>query len=261
MELALKKSSSTREKELALGIPATEANVFISLEKTVEKLKSLIAARIEGVATFIRAPVAAGKTTLATYLVHHSPDEFVKISMFPNDTEDQITRKIIKASQAETLEMALKELKDKGKTLIFDEVHLLFAFPDLVTSITKDSESSKPDIVFFSAAATGKDKEGNTVLTEIRKKYMWYPPIPDSETLAIELKRAGVHLSSYSVDFFLKICGSHRGIFVSAMQWVQERQEGLTDEWDIHQSVAEVRASFEESMKDNLGGWSMGLRE
>lgn len=264
MELAIQGSSSIREKELALGDPAdAENNVFVSLENTVEQVRRLIAIRYEGTATFIRAPVAAGKSTLASYLARHVPNEFVKISVFSFDEAEQIRDKIIQAADdAETFGEALKELNSKGKTLIFDEAHLLFAFPELVSDIIKVPDSFKPNILLFSAAATGQDKHGNSVVTpsEVRKKYMWYPPIPDGATLAADLKQAEVYLTSESVDFFLKLCCGHRGIFMSAMQWVQNCQQGSTEEWDIHHSVARVRASFEESIKEDLGGWSKGLR-
>lgn len=259
-----KGNSSTREKELALGNPAdAENNVFISLENTVEQVRRLVAMRYQGTATFIRAPVAAGKSTLASYLAHQFPNDFVKISVNPIDAAEQIRDKIIQAADdAETLDEALKELNSKGKTLIFDEAHILFAFPDLVTAIFKDPEPFKPNILFFSAATTGQDKRGISVATpsEVRKKYVWYPPIPDGATLTSDLRHAEVYLTSGSGDFFLKLCCGHRGIFMSAMEWVQNCQQGSTEDWDIHHSVARVRASFEESIKEDLGGWSKGLR-
>ena len=253
-----------REKELPLGNPANAANdVFISLETAVEQVRRLIAMRNEGTATFIRAPVATGKSTLARYLADQFPSEFVKIVVLPSDKMEQICDKIIRAADdAATFEEALKEFASKGKTLIFDEAHLLFAFPNLVSSIIKDPESSKPDVLLFSAAATGYDVRGNSVVTpsEVRKKYMWYPPIPDGASLASDLKQAEVYLTSESVGFFLKVCCGHRGIFMSAMQWVQTCQADSTEDWDIHESVARVCASFKESLTEDLGGWSKGLR-
>ena len=61
-------SRSIITKELALSKPAREAEcVFIPLDSTVKALKKIIEEK-RGAPTFIRAPVAAGKTTLALYL-------------------------------------------------------------------------------------------------------------------------------------------------------------------------------------------------
>ena len=48
---------------------------------------------------------------------------------------------------------------------------------------------------------------------------------------------------------------------MSAMKWIQEYQEGSTELWDISQSVAILRASLEESRKEEYGGWSKGFRK
>ena len=66
MELA--KPESFREKELALGIPAdAQKNVFVSLENTAEQVTKLIAKRNEGITTFMRAPVATGKSEMSCH--------------------------------------------------------------------------------------------------------------------------------------------------------------------------------------------------
>ena len=60
---------------------------------------------------------------------------------------------------------------------------------------------------------------------EITAKYMWYPPVPEGNTLVEPLDDAGVHLSADSVNFFMQLCGGHRGIFMRAMNWVKEEQQ------------------------------------
>jgi len=48
---------------------------------------------------------------------------------------------------------------------------------------------------------------------------------------------------------------------MSAMEWVQDSQGECEYEWDIHKTVSEVRASFEESKKKECGGWDVVLRK
>ena len=263
-----------RQKELPLGDPAEESsNVFISLEATVERIKRLLEVRNKGSATFIRAAVATGKTTLAKYLAISHSDEFIMTQMAKK--EDDIRRNIIEtihrsvvmeSEMPSTFTIALEALAKANKTLILDEAHLLFENTNLVEEMFKYPQQwigiPKPKFLLFSAAGTGQDKDGNSVVTpsEIRNKYMWYPPIPNGKELTNELKDAEVYLSVESVMFFMKLCCGHRGIFMSAMEWVQECQKDSTEEWNIHESVARVRASFEESRKEQLGGWNKGLR-
>ena len=158
------------------------------------------------------------------------------------------------------------------KTLIFDEAHLLFSFPKLCEALFKLPDASKaPRMLLFSAASQG-EKDGVATLTpgEIRKKVMWHPPMPDAKEaaeLAVSLKEADVSLSADSVLFFFKLCGGHRGIFMSAMEWVRQEQQPKADKekeevklWDIGTSVAEVRASLANSATKEAGGWDEGFR-
>ena len=253
-------------KQLPLGAPADgQSDVFISLDNTVNELLSILAISNKGNATFIRAAVATGKSTLARYMVRRFPDRFVMIRVLPSNSDEDIRKKIVKASGSDSSDFtdALESLARQGKTLIVDEAHLVFSFPSLCGDLLKDPDRlSKPDFLFFSTATTGEDDKGNFVVTpaEITKKYMWYPPIPKTAPLVADLKEADVFLSEQSVEFFLKLCCGHWGVFMRAMEWVQHCQEDETEEWDIHKSVSHVKASFTDSMKEELGGWGVGLR-
>ena len=96
--------------------------------------------------------------------MHKFPDKSVTINVFPIDKVEQICDKIRKsADNVESFQEALKQLYDKGKTLIVDEAHLLFAFPELVSAIIKNTSPFIPNILLFSAATTGQAKDGNLV--------------------------------------------------------------------------------------------------
>ena len=89
-------SSSGRELIIPTDSPATEGeDVFISLDETVAKLKELIkqATTKKNRIIFIRAPVAAGKTTLANYLTTKHSDKFVKVASA--DTKDMLYQHVI----------------------------------------------------------------------------------------------------------------------------------------------------------------------
>jgi len=270
--------SSSREKELPLYRPAHEdENVFIPLEATVSVIKDLVRMH-DGSPTFIRAPVAAGKTTLAKYLAEKHSDEFLMVPVV--DTEESLIQDIIQASgirekmQHPDFKNALQTLASNDKTLIFDEAHIVFSYPKLTYMLFKYPEQlprhlKPPKILLFSAASEAKDSNGEISSTpaEIRKKYMWYPPMPDCRILSTNLGEAEVFLDPESVEFFMKICSGHRGIFMNAMAWVQQtqqkiqrNQQNIMDAWNIHESVARVKSSFTRS-KQSDGGWETGLRQ
>jgi hypothetical protein len=249
---------------LALSKPAIEAdNVFISLATTADDLIRLLDGGDKASPVFIRASVATGKSTLANYLVDHFPD-FIKVPTGQDEMEwrHNIVKLVpsINDSRIGALADALEALADK--TLVVDEAHLLFSYPQLTAALFKLPEPGRcPRFLLFSAAARGEQGGINVVTpSEIRKKYMWYPPMPDSEELAMNLKEASVSLSVDSIRFFMKLCGGHRGIFMSAMDWVRQEQEEEDDRWDIDKSVTEVRASLAKSATLDAGGWHQGFR-
>lgn len=273
-------SPSGRELIIPTARPAREGeDVFVSLSETVAKLNELIA---EATAendriVFIRAPVSAGKTTLANYLTTKHSDEFVRV--VSATSEDMWYQHVIDAS-GENLPIlefrkALMAIARQGKTIVIDEAHLLFPHPNVVYNFFKNMEDTNlaPRFLLFSASGSAADSQGREVGTPnlIERKYMWYPPNPDADQLSVDLAEAKqpVHLDVDSVRFFVTLCGGHRGIFMRAMKWVQERQknEPRNDsheitKWSIDDSVSQVRKTFEESrLKGGFQGWNVGLRK
>lgn len=202
----------------------------------------------------------------STELAAKHENEFVLVRMA--DTEEAIIRRIIRASGIQgtnpDLGDALEALASSNKTLILDEAHIVFSLPSLTFNLFKAPESwdKPPKILLFSAASEGEDGQGAPIAARaaIRKKYMWYPPMPGAEILSANLAAAEVYLNPGSVDFFMKICSGHRGIFMNAMEWVQQLQEGNKTSWDIHESVSRVKSSFTRSKMQSEDGWQSGLR-
>ena len=280
-----KSSRGSPSKKLPLSIPADEdSNVFISLEGTTKKLEMLIKKHKGSLGSmFIRGSIACGKTTLATYLAKKFPDKYVLLVIADNERgwNDSIKEAAWPNSTTardlagHCVHKALKVLKESEKTVIVDEAHMLFSYPTLITRLFKFSVET-PFFLLFSAAASAKQK-GVTITTppEIGIKYMWYPPMPNAEELAMSLKDAGVYLSDESVDFFLKMSSGHRGIFMRAVDWVKSEQEKDLDDtmqvddddldsesltWPVEESIAKVRKSLGKSAAMRGGGWYDGFR-
>ena len=265
---AVETTSSGRVLEIPTRgrTPNVNDDVFISVDGTVEKIKELLAERV----VFIRAAVASGKTTLAQYLVNELPNEFVEVE--DGSSAEEWYEEFVRVSGRNDLggapskikaREALREIGRQGKTIVIDEAHLLFNFPQVVKVLIRDMEKAgKPKILHFSAAATG-DYHGVDATTppEITEKYMWYPPIPNGNTLVQLLDDAGVHLTADSVDFFMQLCCGRRGIFMRAMNWVKEQQEqdGSADRWQYRDTISRVRQTLDESRKAGLKGWTKGL--
>ena len=260
---------------------ADETNhVLISLDGTAEKIRKLM--KEPGQVTFIRGPVASGKSTLAYYLSEKFPDEFVIVetgtteeAWLSNLHEAYTGNAIAGPSAAVEAKKVARALQEENKTIIVDEAHNLFGCGNFFTHLTKLwFPKKKVKLLLFSAAGTGFGKDGSHVATpsEITKKYMWYPPIPKGDDLVAQLEEARIFLDGAAVDFLMKICCGHRGLFMMAMKWVKERQENETpgaevsdaQKWNLNRCVTEVRQSLEESKnsdKRNPGsGWSIGLK-
>ena len=283
-------SPSGRLLNIPTSRPAdSEKDVFIQLDDTVKTLQALLqqAWKKGDHVTFIRAPVATGKSTLVNYLTTKYDNEFVKVDF--GFSKEMWFQHIVNASGRHELPLhsvmnALMTIGQEGKTIVIDEAHLLFPYPEVVALLTKGLQGKKqaPKILLFSAsgsAAAVGDSTNQSVATptEITNKFMWYPPVPNSQQLVQDLKEATppIHLTADSVNFFIRLCGGHRGIFMRAMSWVQECQanpdESLAgnDEkehiniWGIHTCTAHVRKTFEESRKATspMLGWKSGLRK
>ena len=123
---------------------------------------------------------------------------------------------------------ALMAIGEQGKTIVIDEAHLLFPHRNVVALLTKGLEGKKN-----APKTTGSSA---VMPNAIRNKYMRYPPVPNFEKLMGDLMNATrpIHLTAESVHFFIRLCGGHRGIFMHAMNWVQECQNNTDDSDDIN---------------------------
>jgi hypothetical protein len=266
-------SSPSRKRKLPLTNPAKpEETVFISLDETINKLEGILTdAQVSHGSVFIRGSVACGKTTLARYITKKYPKKYVLVNN--GNTEAEWKYNIVEAAGLDAnalnaynggrlLRNALLQLKADNMVVIVDEAHQLFSYQILIDDLFKHSDD-KPLFLLFSAAASA-ERDGITVVTppEIGKKYMWYPPMPNAIELALSLKGAGIFLSKESVDYFLKMCGGHRQIFMRAMEWVQEQQKDKEEEWewDVTTSITNLRHSLSMSIVVEGGGWDKGFR-
>lgn len=163
--------------------------------------------------------------------------------------------------QVHQVRKPLMAIARQGKTIVIDEAHLMFSYPNVVFNFFKNMKDTNlaPRFLLFSASGSAEDSQGREVGTpnQIERKYMWYPPNPDADQLSVDLAEAKgqpVHLDVDSVRFFVRLSGGHRGIFMRAMKWVQERQknEQCNDshkiaKWSIDDSVSQVRKTFEKA--------------
>jgi hypothetical protein len=145
--LSLSPSVRCRELIIPTANPAKEGeDVFISLSETVAKLKEVIAQATaeKDRIVFIRAPVAAGKTTLANYLTTKHSDEFLKVASATS--EDMWYEHVIDASgedlQLHQVRKALMAIARQGKTIVIDEAHLMFPHPNVVFNFFKNMEDT-----------------------------------------------------------------------------------------------------------------------
>ena len=101
----------------------------------------------------------------------------------------------------------------------------------------------------LSAASEAANEQGAIYTTpaEITAKYMWTPPIPNASQLVHQLAAADVYLEEDAIDFFMRLCGGHRSIFMRAMEWVQWMQRENKTRWDVGKVHAEVRKSWASS--------------
>jgi len=199
---SMTRTSSTLARQIPKIGPAFEStNVFIPLESTAQTLIKLVDVDKSsfGHTTFVRAPVAAGKTTLAKYLATRHSDRFPMVDT--TSSEESIRLAILSAcgSQETNPSLIFSDLKRIGsmnRVLIFDEAHILFQYPNLVGELFKFPQQweNPPKMLLFSASNVPLNDVGNEVTThaEIESKFMWYPPIPKGQVLVAELKAAGV---------------------------------------------------------------------
>ena len=242
---------------LKLADPATD--VFIPLEETIQQLEALLQ---EKRVVFIRAGVASGKSTLAQYFSKKQPSKYLQVFApdFENVTfqnwqlefraaleNEPSTRDVAKRSMRD----AIKKIHDNDQVLVFDECHLLFSCPDFLSMFLKPRGLSQPPMMLLlSAASEAVDMRGEISQTpaEITGKYMWTPPMPNANVtsaLVDQLAEADVYLSQDAIDFFMNLCGGHRGIFMRAMEWVQMKQSKNSTPWDLKRALGEASQAWD----------------
>ena len=232
-------------------------DVFIPLHDTIRKLEALLN---ESRVVFLRAGVASGKSTLVQYLCTSQSPKYLQVHVPEpgrrtcEGWEMKLRRALLKEKTATDvangeLEDAFKRLDENAQVLVFDECHVLFSSPKFYEQFLKRPSylKQRPMVLLLSAASEAQSVEGQLHFTppEIKAKFMWTPPMPDLALLAHQLAAADVLLSEDAVRFFIQICGGHRGIFMTAMKWVQVKQTKTNTQWAIGQAYSEVKLAWE----------------
>ena len=242
------------------AIDATD--VFIPLDKTIQKLEDLLQSRR---VVFIRAGVATGKSTLAEHLARTQSSKYLQVhppttnkALSEESWENELRKTLLKESSTNdvanrSLKHLFQKLYENDQVLIFDECHLLFSCPAFCQLLVKKPGylQNKLKVLMLSAASEAENEQGKIYTTpaEITAKYMWTPPIPLARELVHQLAAADVYLEEDAIDFFMRLCGGHRSIFMRSMQWVQwmQRETKTRTRWDIGKLHAEVRKSWASS--------------
>ena len=267
-------STAAGKRKLPETDPADcAADVFIPLDGTVQILEQILEDKR---VVFLRAGVASGKSTLAQYLCTQQPNKYLQVHapLHTDLTFESWLRAFRKAvgklstqHDTEDIMEAIKSIYEQDQVLVFDECHLLFACPKFYEMLTKTPTylPKRPMVLLLSAASEAEPVQGQIRLTpsEITVKFMWTPPMPNASVLASELSAASVRLTKDAIKFFLQICGGHRGIFMRAMAWVQEKQRGACVQWTVEQAYGEVKLAWADedwSIPNSFLGWLAGTR-
>ena len=239
------------------AINATD--VFVPLEGTIQKLEDLLQSRR---VVFIRAGVATGRSTLAEHLARAQSSKYLQVhppktkkALSEESWENELRKTLLKESSTNDvangdLDHAFQGLHDNDQVLIFDECHLLFSCPAFCQLLVKKPGylQKRLKVLMLSAASEAENEQGKIYTTpaEITAKYMWTPPIPNASQLVHQLAAADVYLKEDAIDFFMRLCGGHRSIFMRSMQWVHDMQmkEKKRAWWDVRRSLAQVKLSW-----------------
>ena len=232
-----------------LTTPANpEVHVFIPLEDYGRKIEELFQGQDF---LFIRGGVGVGKTTLRFHLAREYPERFVSVP-FSLASEQIWTENIIEAvenaTQTKLRGTLEKRLKDalplaagRDLILVLDEAHTIFQSQSLCTLLFKSDK--RPKLLLLSASGEANPTMTWTTPSEIKQKVFWTPPVPEPlDDVKKQLNEAGVRLDQSSVEFFMKLCGGHRSIFIAAMTWVRDEQK--RDSWDFRTVLSKVQDSI-----------------
>ena len=224
-----------------------KAHVFIPFKNYGRKIQYLFQGQDF---LFIRGGVGVGKTTLRFHLAREYPERFVSVP-FSSASEQIWTENIIEAvenaTQTKLRGTLEKRLKDalplaagRDLILVLDEAHTIFESQSLCTLLFKSDK--RPKLLLLSASGEANATMSWTTPAEIKQKVFWTPPVPEAlDDLIKQLEEADVRLDQSSAEFFWKVCGGHRSIFIAAMTWVREEQKG--DSWDFRTVVSKVKDS------------------
>ena len=234
-------------------------DVFVPLEGTIQKLEELLQSRR---VVFIQAGVATGKSTLARHLSTTQSSKYLQVhppegkkGSSDESWENELRETLLEeSSTADVANRSLKHifqrLYDNDQVLIFDECHLLFSCPAFCQLFMKQPGylQNRLKVLMLSAAFEAENEQGKIYTTpaEITAKYVWTPPIPLASQLVHQLAAADVYLKEDAIDFFMRLCGGHRSIFMRSMQWVHDMQmkEKKSTPWDVRRSLGEVKKSW-----------------
>ena len=253
-----------------LNIPEGEepansvTDVFFPVEGTIQKLEELLE---EERVVWIRAGVAAGKSTLAKHLSMTWPSKYLPVNHPKREKaasweswENELRKTWLKeTSTADVangdLDDAFERFYDSDQVLIFDDCHLLFSCPTLSQLLLEPPKFRHRRVkVLMLSTAEAEEPQGKfwTTPRQVTAKYMWTPPIPLPSQLVDQLAAADVYLTEAAIDFFMRFCGGHRNIFMRSMQWVQtmQKKEKKSARWDVRRTLREVKQSC-----DN-GNWT-----
>ena len=234
-------------------------DVFIPLDKTIQKLEDLLQSRR---VVFIRAGVATGKSTLARHLARTQSSKYLQVNSPEGEDvllfekwKNELRKTLLKENSTADvaigdLDSAFQRLYENDQVLIFDECHLLFSCPAFCQLLVKQPGylQDRLKVLMLSAASEAANEQGaiHTTPAEITAKYMWTPPIPNASQLVHQLAAADVYLKEDAIDFFMSLCGGHRSIFMRSMQWVHDMQmkEKKRARWDIMRALGEAKHSW-----------------
>ena len=255
-----------KAKSLAVGTPANQKkHLFFPIDHDADKIKQLLHdSGNQNSVLFIRGGVAIGKSTMAIHLAQ-TDRNFILIEH--SVSYDDYWRAIFRAYKNHRqeryadeehsykslgLEALLKYFGENNITLVFDEAHLTFAFPNLVIALYKNNSQTRPKILLFSTAAEVDQGNGSVATTpsEIVNEYLWRPTLPKAETVAKTLEEIGILMDVSSVSFVFKFCGGHYGIAIIVLKWIQEQQNKKSPQqdqvkmWTYGITVQAMRASI-----------------
>ena len=250
------------DQAFPLGVIAREnKGLFFSLKKDAKRIEQELN---EYGVIFIRSGVAVGKSTMVNYLKTNNtkyveitpPDDEVnydvgswvqRIADAHGDTQD-LPSESSQRNPDYRLDKLLDSFAQQNTTLVFDEAHHCFACRTLSKALFKVRREGLRVLLFSASAEVTNPQTGKlqTTPSEIKRRLMWRPKLPDVPDVVDQLNRYGVKLDSKSLSFLLNLCAGHYGVIVHALHWISKQQRGETplQSWDLRTTMEKVRTSM-----------------